>query len=126
MLRHPVVVADDGAGAEVRTVPKPGIPDIGEMIGLGTVLDHRFLDLDEITDMHFLTEPRAGPQSGIGSDPRTLAHVRLLEMRERTDHRIILDHDARPEYHKWLDHDIAPEFGICRQKHRLRRDQRDA
>src|SRR5437870_5124471 len=48
VLCHPVVVADDRARTEIRSGPESRIPDIGQMIGLGTVLDNRFLDLHEI------------------------------------------------------------------------------
>ena len=48
------------------------------------------------------------------------------EMRERVDDRAVLDLHLLAEHHIGLDHDVFAEFGVGGEKHRLRRDQRDA
>ena len=57
-----VVIAGDGAGADIGAGADEGVADIAQMIGLGAGLDRRFLDLDEIADARALAEPRARPQ----------------------------------------------------------------
>ena len=47
-------------------------------------------------------------------------------MRERADHRIVLDRHALPEHHERLDHDVAAELGVGREEDGFRRDQGDA
>jgi len=70
-----VVVAGDGAGADVDLLADGGIAEIGEVVGLGAAPEFRLLHLDEIADVHVLVEPRLGPQ------PRERAHDRT-----RADH----------------------------------------
>ncbi len=48
------------------------------------------------------------------------------EMRERMDDGAVLDRHFLAEHHVGLDHDVLAEFGIGAEKHRLRRNQRDA
>ena len=126
MLCHAVVIADDGAGAEIAAGAEPRVADIGKMIDLGAGLDHRLLDLDEIADVYVLAEPRPRPQPPIRSDQGALAHVRAVEVGERADHRVVFDRDARTEHHVGLDRHVAAEFGIDGEKHRLGRHQRHA
>ena len=61
MLLLPVIIASDGPGADVDLLSQGGIPDVGEVIGLGPFADDRFLDLYKVTD------PRAFPQKGPGA-----------------------------------------------------------
>src|SRR5262245_17642465 len=48
VLADAVVVAGDGAGADIGAGADGGVADIAQVIGLGAGLDHRFLDLAEI------------------------------------------------------------------------------
>ena len=50
VLGKAVIVAGDGAGAEVGIGADMGVADIGEMIDLGAGLDRRGLGLDEVAD----------------------------------------------------------------------------
>src|SRR5262245_53686303 len=50
VLVETVVVAGDGAGADVGVFAHPRVADIGEMVGLGAGPNFRLLHLDEITD----------------------------------------------------------------------------
>ena len=50
-LARAVVIAGDGAGADIGAGADAGVADIGEVIGLGAGLDHGLLDLDEIADV---------------------------------------------------------------------------
>ena len=126
VLGNPVIVAGDRAGTDVGSRTNRGVADIAEMIGLGAGLDHRFLDLHEVADVHVRFEPRPGAQPGIGTNRRALAHIRLDKVRERSDHRIVFDLDARSKDHERLHHHVATEAGVRRQKDGLGRDQGDA
>src|SRR5262249_35711520 len=116
---HTIVVADDRAGAEVCAGTEPRVADIGEMVGLGAVLDHRLLDLDEVADVHLGAKPRAWPQPRIGTDQGALPHVRMVKMRERADHRVVLDRYSRTDDDERLDHDVTTEPGVSREIDRL-------
>ena len=59
-LSDAVVVAGDGAGADVGSRADPGVADIAQMVGLGAGLDQRLLHLDEIADVDVLAELAPG------------------------------------------------------------------
>src|SRR6185437_11497889 len=122
VLAIAVVIAGDGAGANVCPRPDPRVANIGEMVGLGAVLDRRRLDLHEVADMHVGPELRTWAKSRERPDTRTFPYVRALDMRERADHRAVLDRDAGAEHDVGLDRDVLAEFGVGRQEHGLRRD----
>ena len=77
MLVEAVIVAGDGAGADISARADAGIADISEVVNLGALADLRLLDLDEIADMRVLGESGAGPQPRerpdrrAGADPAT-------------------------------------------------------
>ena len=62
MFGHTVVVAYDRASAKVRARAEAGVADIGEMVGLGAVLDHGFFDLHKIADVYISAKTCARPQ----------------------------------------------------------------
>ena len=51
MLVEAVIVAGDGAGADISARADAGVADISEMVNLGALADLGLLDLDEIADM---------------------------------------------------------------------------
>src|SRR6266545_3941799 len=51
-----VVIARDRAGADVHLLADGGVAEIRQMAGLGARTENRFLQLDEITDVHALAE----------------------------------------------------------------------
>ena len=126
MLHHAVVIAGDGARADIAVAADLGIADIAEMVDLGALADPRLLDLDEIADPGILGQFGAGAQPGIGSDHRAARHVTAFEMRECTDPHAGLDGDAGAEDHVRLDQAIPTDRGIMPEMHGLGRDQRDA
>src|SRR5690348_9388159 len=78
VLGEPIIVAGDGAGANVGARAHAGIADIGEMVDLGAFADLGLLDLHEIADMGIVgnrsagPEPRKRPDDGARTDARTL------------------------------------------------------
>src|ERR687891_1039677 len=85
VLAETVVVAGDGAGADVCLGADAGVADVGQVIGLGAGLEHGVLDLDEVAD------PRARPDLGARAQPGERADLGArperdpLEMAKRQD-----------------------------------------
>src|SRR3569623_292106 len=80
-----VVIAGDGAGADIDAPAYRRVADVTQMIHLRARTDRRFLHLDEIADVHVVGEHRAGPDARERPDARARADRRLLY------HRIGLD-----------------------------------
>src|SRR3990170_3503635 len=59
VLVDPVVIAGDGAGADVRLAADAGIAEVGEVLRLGAFAHDRLLDLDIVAD--------AGPGADVGA-----------------------------------------------------------
>src|SRR6185437_8332837 len=80
-LVHAVVVAGDGAGADVDAAADLGIAQVAEMVGLAAFADAGFLDLDEVAHVHAGGEFGAGAQTreranrarAVGDDPVQVA-----------------------------------------------------
>src|SRR5258708_33971119 len=69
VLRRAVVVAGDGAGADVDALAELGVADIGEMVRLRGGAEAAGLHLDEIADMHLVGEARPWAQPPLGPTP---------------------------------------------------------
>src|ERR1700730_3557501 len=100
MLGDAVVIAGDRSGTDIGAGADACITDIAQILGLVAGLDRRLLDLDEISDVYVLLQPRARTQSRIGSDRRALADMSPFEMREGADHGVVLDRDPGSEHHE--------------------------
>src|SRR5690606_6704634 len=61
-LVHAVVVAGDGAGADVDLRADARVAQVGEVVGLAARAERRVLGLDEIADVHAFGEHRARAQ----------------------------------------------------------------
>ncbi len=73
MLVEAVIVAGDGAGADVSARADARVADISEMVNLGALADLGLLDLDEVADMGVRGERSAGPEPRERTDDRALA-----------------------------------------------------
>ena len=73
VLVHAVVVAGDGAGANVHTLANHGIAEIGKMVGLGALSQLRLLGLDEIADVRPLADIAPGTQVRVRANLRAVA-----------------------------------------------------
>src|SRR4029077_13200400 len=82
VLGTAVVIAGDGASADIGVGADKSVADIAQMIGLGAGLQHRLLDLDEIADARAVAEFGPGPQPRERSDRNALADMGAGEMRE--------------------------------------------
>src|SRR4029079_14850857 len=94
VLAEPIVIAGDGARADVRVRADICVADVGQMVDLGARTEHRFLHLDEITDLRLLADFRTRPQAGEWTDDRLRRDGRALDVAERLDGRSIGNLDA--------------------------------
>ena len=65
-----VVVAGDGAGADVDIRADRGIAEIGQVVGLGARAERRLLELDEVADVRLLADVGVRPQVRERADAR--------------------------------------------------------
>jgi len=68
VLESAVVVAGDGAGADVHVAPDFAVANVGEVIRLGADIEPRFLDLHEVADVDVRSEFGLRPDTGKGAD----------------------------------------------------------
>src|SRR5687768_8258469 len=74
-----VVVAGDGAGADVGLFPHHRVADVSKMPDGDAVRYFRLLQFDEVSDLHLSSDAAARPQLGEGADPRVVAHLTVRE-----------------------------------------------
>src|SRR3990167_542934 len=67
-LVHAIVVAGDGAGADVHAGTDLRIAQVAEVVRFRALAEAGLLGFDEVADMHAFGEFRAGAQSRIGTD----------------------------------------------------------
>src|SRR5207245_9156917 len=109
MLVDAIVVGDDGARAYIDVGADGGIPDVGEVVGLGTLPDVARLHLDEVADVHLRGERRPRPQARIRADAAAFADRRAVDMTERLDLRARADRDIAQDAIR-RDLDVVPEL----------------
>ncbi len=117
MLEITVVIAGDGARADVRACTNLRVSQIAQVIGFGPCAQHRFLDFHEIAD----SGPRL--QNGAGAKARERPHVATgsdpcsLQVRKGVDRRAVGDRNAGAEHDVWADRNVAAENGIVTEKY---------
>ena len=79
VLVHAVVVARDGARAEVHVGAQRGVADVGEMRHLGAAADLRLLQLDEVADLRPRADMARRAQVAEGSERHVVLHHRLVQ-----------------------------------------------
>jgi hypothetical protein len=119
-----VVVAGDGAGADVDVAANLGVAEIGEMVGLAAFAQLGLLGFDEVAHVCAGREFGAGPQARERADPAgavgrdafqvavpqhfgTGREVDVAQPAERTDPHAIAEGDAVLQDHVHVDLDVA-------------------
>src|SRR5262245_40114514 len=64
VLVDAVVVAGDGAGADVDARPDRGVAEVAQVLGLRARAELRLLELDEVADPRLLAHAAVGPPLG--------------------------------------------------------------
>ena len=121
-LVRTVVVAGDGAGADVGPGADIRIAQIGQVSGFRALTQLRVLHLDEVADVRLGTEHRAGTQAGKGTAIGTLAELGAFKMAVGLDHcttaqRTVADHAVGTDLDAILDDDLAFENHVDVDQH---------
>src|SRR6185295_15888576 len=74
-----VIVAGDGAGADVDALAHQRVAQVGEVIGLAAVTELGLLEFDEISYVRVAAELRTRAQARVRPDDAARAHRGLLE-----------------------------------------------
>src|SRR5437016_2867825 len=105
VLCRAVVVAGDGARADVDGVADLGVANVREMVRLGAGAEAARLDLDEVADMDLPRQMGAGPQPRKRPDAAALADFGVVEMREGEHLGAGADADV-------LQHAVGPDANV--------------
>ena len=104
MLLHAVVVAEDGARADVRARAHVAVAEVGEVVGLGAASEAGLLELHEVAHVRALFEHAVGTQMREGTELRARPHLAALhhgvglQQRSRAEARVV-EHAARVDDH---------------------------
>ena len=101
-----VVVAGDGARADIHPCANGRVAQVSEMIGFRPRPECRLFQLHEISDFGSFPNHRFRPQMGKGADRRALCNTRTDDEAEVVDDRTI--GDFRPD-----NADMALDFAGC-------------
>jgi hypothetical protein len=102
-----IVIAGDGAGANVRSLADFRVAEVGEVIGLRTFAEERRLQLDEISDMGVAADDGAGPEPREWADDRAFADRASFQVRVGANFGVAFDGDAGSEHHVGADRHIG-------------------
>src|SRR3546814_18270610 len=75
-----VIVASDGAGADIGVRTDADIAEIAQVLGLGALADLGLFGFDDITTLCLFAQYGSGEQSRIGHDLPPCADRRALDM----------------------------------------------
>ena len=106
MLGKAIIVAGDGAGADVGPRAHTGIADVGEVIDLGPFLHRRLLHLNEIADLGARGDLRPGAQARERTNHGMRGDRGLLDVTVRPDHRALAHRHTGAEPHPGLNDHI--------------------
>src|SRR3954452_3502871 len=124
VLAETIIVAGDGARPDVGPRADTGVADIAQVVDLGSGLDHRLLDLDEVADVDALAQISSRPQAGIRAEGGARIHLTALEVTEALDLHTVADGHARTEHGEGAHRDIAAEPGVVTEVDRAGINQR--
>ena len=116
MLVHTVVVAGDGAGADVHIPTDFRVADVGEVRCFGTFVKDRLLGLHEVSDLDVGAQAGARSQMGIGPHRRMRPDDGFLGHRSRLDVHVVADGDV-DQMHPGLDHRTGADGGLPFEGH---------
>ncbi len=142
-LVHAVIIAGDGAGADVHRGPHVGVAHVAQVVHLAADSDLGILDFHKVSHMGIAPHRRVGPQAGKGADAAVIPHQCLFDDAIGVDLRIGADarianqairphRDAGPQVHvadqhgAHVDEDVAFHGDGAAHIHSQRIGQRGA
>src|SRR5262249_16693752 len=108
-LVEAVIVAGDGAGADVGPGADLGIAEIAQVIGLGAGVEPGILGLDEVADPGALADATAVAQPGERADHSAALDGSTLDVAVAQDLDLVGDGDAEAEADPGADRDVAAQ-----------------
>lgn len=121
-----IVIAGDGARADIGAGSDGGVAEIGEVIDLGAGAEMGGFDFAEIADMGACADDAGGADAGEGADDGAGFDGAALEVGECADGDVARDGDARADEYVRLDGDIGFEDGVGGEKDGFRGGHGDA
>ena len=115
-----VIIAGDGASADVRACANDRVAQIGQMIGLCALAQMGFFGFDEIADLCLFLQNRSGPEPRKGADFAALTDDRAFNMAVCADFYVVRYADAGAKKDIGFDQDIAAKLRIPRKPDRFR------
>lgn len=91
MLVDAVIIAGDGPGPDVDSLSHLRVPDIGEVIDLGSGPDDGVLDLDKVSDVGRLMDLGSGTEVREGTEDRPVPHPGPGQKAKPTDLDLVSD-----------------------------------
>ena len=113
---HAVVVASDGAGADVAAAADLRVAEVGEVVGFAAAADGAVFHFHEVADVHFVGQIGIGAQAGEGADAGAAADAAVFEVREGLDNRVIAD-DGVFNHAVGADGHVVAELVVAFQHH---------
>src|SRR3546814_3226593 len=107
-----VVIAGDRTRADIRGGADGDIAQIGQMVRLRALADHRILGLDEIADLCLFAEYRARTQPREGTDIAPRAEGRALDMAVGATLHPVRDRHPRAEKDIGFDFHVAADISF--------------
>ena len=74
-----VVVAGDGARADVDAGADDGVAEVGEVVGLGAFAERDLLGFDEVADVGAVADVAFGAEVGVGAEDGAVGDVGVVE-----------------------------------------------
>ena len=74
-----VVVAGDGAGADVDALADDGVAEVAEVVGLGAFADGGFLGFDEVADVGSFADAAFGTEARVGAEDGVVGDLGVVE-----------------------------------------------
>lgn len=70
-----VVIAGDGARADIGARADMGVTEVGQMVGFGALAELRLFEFHEVAHVGIGSEISSGAQAGIGTDQRAARNM---------------------------------------------------
>src|SRR6185369_11739813 len=91
-----IIIAGDGAGADVGLLADIGVADVAKVFGLGVLAESGFLHLNEIADPGAFAKHRSGAKAREWPNHAAGRNDRAFDVRECLDRRPVGDFTPGP------------------------------
>ena len=113
VLVHAVVVAGDGAGADIGSFADLRVAEVGEMVGLCALAEPRLFGLDKVAHVRVFADFASGAQVGKGADLRAIGDGGILEDAALADENAVAQ-GAVLDHREGADAAAAADRAFCR------------